>query len=820
MSARVGKPRSPGDVKTQTRYLFSISIALLLLVLAPSPIRAGGTVVAWGQNTYGQTNVPSGLVNIQAIAAGSDDGTPSNNGFSMALKPDGTISGWGNNTYLQSIIPPVATNIVAIAAGEYHAVALRADGKVLAWGRDNFFQTNVPATLSSNVVAVAAASSAGDHSLALRSDGTVIGWGLNNFGQTNVPPSATNVVAIAAGANHSLALRADGTVLAWGLNSSGQTNVPSAATNVVAIAAGAAHSLALRTNGTVVAWGSNNWGQITVPASATNIVAIAGGDEHSMALRRDGTILVWGNTNNYSFFWPTNLSNVTGIASSARHALAIVGDGTPGITVPPRDQAIYPGATAVFTVMAAGPGNLSYQWQFNGANILGATGSILILTNVQPAKSGWYQVIVRNSFGVATASAGLTLLDGRPAIVQQPPGATTIGVNSNATWSVSATGAIPMSLQWWKDGNPLANATNFSLGITNAQTNNSGGYSLIISNAYGSVSSSTDFVSVIYFPPVITGQPPGGNVGLGNNWTMSVSETGTAPFGWQWRVNQTPIPGATNNSYTISSAQFQDAGSYDVIVTNIAGSTNSNPAVVTVGYVEGPILNSTNGHEYFIVNPETWTKAQAEAQALGGNLTTIRDAGENAWIVSHMLVNFAGSGGPNLSATPIWIGMHDPNLGDGGNPQHTADFVWADGETNTYRNWNTATGEPNNNGGFEYYGVINWQWAAGNPGTQGTWNDAGLNGTSFAGTLSGAGIGPYYGIAEVNPAAFKLGMSLNGSNAVFTVPYTLHTLILQSATDLTPPVQWTPILTNSARTTFALPMAATAGSMYFRVEVQ
>src|ERR1035438_10302651 len=72
---------------------------------------------------------------------------------------------------------------------------------------------------------------------------TVAGWGDNLEGQTNAPPSATNAVAVVAGAFHCLALNANGSVAAWGKNWDGQTNVPPTATNLVAVAAGAAMDL-------------------------------------------------------------------------------------------------------------------------------------------------------------------------------------------------------------------------------------------------------------------------------------------------------------------------------------------------------------------------------------------------------------------------------------------------------------------------------------------------------------------------------------------------------------------------------------------------
>jgi hypothetical protein len=78
-------------------------------------LKNDGTVVAWGDNVYGQTTVPAGLSGVTAIAAG--DGT-------VALKSDGTVVVWGNNDYGQTTVPAGVSGATAIAAGYYHTVAL------------------------------------------------------------------------------------------------------------------------------------------------------------------------------------------------------------------------------------------------------------------------------------------------------------------------------------------------------------------------------------------------------------------------------------------------------------------------------------------------------------------------------------------------------------------------------------------------------------------------------------------------------------------------------------------------------------------------
>lgn len=226
---------------------------------------AGGTVLAWGDNTFGQTNVPADLTNAISIAGGQN--------FSMALRPDGTVVAWGDNSSGQTNVPADLSNVVAIAAGGYHALALKSDGTVTAWGAGmtdtesspDFGQSIVPLDLT-NAVAISAGLY---HSVALRADGTVVAWGDNSHSQTNVPVSCTNVIEITAGDYHSLAMKANRTVIAWGDNSSGQTNVPINLRlpnfNLVPfaeIAAGGSQSLLLLEGGDIKSWGS----QTSIPS--------------------------------------------------------------------------------------------------------------------------------------------------------------------------------------------------------------------------------------------------------------------------------------------------------------------------------------------------------------------------------------------------------------------------------------------------------------------------------------------------------------------------------------------------------------------------
>lgn len=213
-------------------------------------LRGDGTVWAWGSNTNLQlgfgspgkapnevpTQVP-GLAGVVAVAAGA--------AHSLALKSDGTVVAWGNDDFGQlgigsnpsSFAPPTAvtnlTGVVAIAAGGVHSLALKSDGSVVAWGANRNGQLGLgtaggggrdvptPTLLTGGITAIAAGSA---QSLALRSDGTALAWGGNLFGEqgngtvqgasgqpngTPTPVSGVqNVQAIAAGGGHNLVVQA------------------------------------------------------------------------------------------------------------------------------------------------------------------------------------------------------------------------------------------------------------------------------------------------------------------------------------------------------------------------------------------------------------------------------------------------------------------------------------------------------------------------------------------------------------------------------------------------------------------------------------
>ncbi|MCK5132001.1 MAG: hypothetical protein KAR40_07605 [Candidatus Sabulitectum sp.] len=109
-------------------------------------VTVNGYLRGCGYDQFGQASPPTGK--YIAVAAGFT--------HSVAIAEDSTIVAWGNNNYGQvSDAPSSIFKFVAIAAGDNHCIGLRANGMVVAWGRDNEGQCTIPAGLT-GVISIAA----------------------------------------------------------------------------------------------------------------------------------------------------------------------------------------------------------------------------------------------------------------------------------------------------------------------------------------------------------------------------------------------------------------------------------------------------------------------------------------------------------------------------------------------------------------------------------------------------------------------------------------------------------------------------------------
>src|SRR5205814_2151169 len=122
-----------------------------------------------------------------------------------------------------------------------------------------------------------------------------------------------------------------------------------------------------------------------------------------------------------------------------------------------------------------------------------------------------------------------------------------------ATFSVAAYGDAPLSYQWSFNGSALAGATNSALSLPNAQTNNAGNYSVLVANAWGSVTSSVATLTV-YVPAYIANQPQSLTLTQAQTATFSVVAGGTPTLSYQWYFNGAKLTGSTSTNLTVTNA--------------------------------------------------------------------------------------------------------------------------------------------------------------------------------------------------------------------------------------------------------------------------
>lgn len=214
----------------------------------------------------------------------------------------------------------------------------------------------------------------------------------------------------------------------------------------------------------------------------------------------------------------------------------------PFIKTHPQSQALQYGESTAFTVIASG-GFLSYQWCFNGTNlpnggnVSGATSASLAITSVQTTHAGSYSVVVTNASGSVTSSvAVLTVLTVSPAITSPPVNRTNVA-GSTATFTVAASGTAPLAYQWRINGANVPGGWNISgvqttnLTISSVLNNDAGSYSVVVTNAFGSVTSSVATLTIVPDPLAAPLAAAVNNLGLA--WTSG----GTVP--WFAQTNTT-----------------------------------------------------------------------------------------------------------------------------------------------------------------------------------------------------------------------------------------------------------------------------------------
>ena len=283
------------------------------------------------------------------------------------------------------------------------------------------------------------------------------------------------------------------------------------------------------------------------------------------------------------------VTNPVGAVTSSVAILTVISP--PVITADPVSATNVAGSTVSFIASATGTPPLTYRWLksgvilTNGGRFSGANSNILTITNLQSSDAAGYALSASNAAAIATSAVATLTVLVPPGIVTQPQNLTVL-VDSNALFSVAASGTAPLSYQWLFNGEPISGATTSSLSFT-AQASDAGNYTVTVTNQTGAITSSVALLTVLV-PPKFYTEPASSTNALGATAQFSATVAGTTPLTFQWYFNALAlansgrISGASSNFLSIAPLQTNDGGVYWLVATNIGGSETSTLAQLSV----------------------------------------------------------------------------------------------------------------------------------------------------------------------------------------------------------------------------------------------
>lgn len=188
----------------------------------------------------------------------------------------------------------------------------------------------------------------------------------------------------------------------------------------------------------------------------------------------------------------------------------------------------------------------------------------------------------------------------QPTITNQPQSQIAVAACGEYFFQVGAVGSSPLSYQWYKDGVALSDSDLLGgskssiLYFPSVFASDAGSYSVVVSNASGTVTSSNAVLTVLS-PAAITTQPTSVVPSIGGTATFNVVLDGTPPFNYQWLFNGANISGATKSFLTITNVTLAHVGGYRVRVFSTASSCE-----------ESVISESETATLSFLLNPKNY----------------------------------------------------------------------------------------------------------------------------------------------------------------------------------------------------------------------
>ncbi|WMJ73977.1 immunoglobulin domain-containing protein [Cytophagaceae bacterium ABcell3] len=271
------------------------------------------------------------------------------------------------------------------------------------------------------------------------------------------------------------------------------------------------------------------------------------------------------------------------------------------------------------------------KWEWIDINGSSESTREISFANIGMESTGNYEVNFTNECGAQSSLTYSVHVIAKP-VVESLPTEIEVSEGEAITLEVIATGSGTLSYQWYHNEMLIENATSATLEIESSRESDSGIWHVAITDEYGGVTTS-DNIEVIVKPAIDCNGDEGGTAEIdecdvcaggetgiepgytcaepeiesisevieveeGEALTLTVTASGPDELSYQWFRNGQAIEGATDATYTVTEAAVSDAGSYQVVVSNENGDTQS--ASVEVSIIQGVDCNGDEGGTAYI----------------------------------------------------------------------------------------------------------------------------------------------------------------------------------------------------------------------------
>lgn len=328
----------------------------------------------------------------------------------------------------------------------------------------------------------------------------------------------------------------------------------------------------------------------------------------------------------------------------------------PVFLTPPAPAVVAPEYAPYWTNLSAlvvGDIPVSYQWQRNGTNLTEGwpfyrvrTPALTFYPRTEAETGGEYRLVASNAWSMVTSSVcTVSIVPSKPFVHPDTPYDGLIALGAYYSLSVSPSGSPPFRYQWLKDGNPIPGATLYYYSFWPAALEDTGGYSVVVTNDYGVATSRVAQVIVSRDPPHIVTEPDPqqSEVMPGGYASFYMYAEGPQSLSYQWRKVGADTELAGNSSLEFNPVDATNSGLYYVVVANNNGAVTSRVSVLAVppATVLGLALNAP---DLVMTNDWWWNQWTAEVERTNAHdgVCAVRSCAIGDWDSSSFSTAVAG----------------------------------------------------------------------------------------------------------------------------------------------------------------------------------